>query len=219
MFKPFGGTTHYADIISSSVDVLPPNADPEGETAIRVWWLKERAPTSADDFGLRVEGNLHPPIGNGGSAKEFHWAAMISSEGFTPHITFYDQLIDNYASGVRLSSVTTNTIQVRIKAHNETTYSSPLEIIAAEVPNSPEGAIDCEIQGYTLLPSSSDSNFYLMEMKVLEGGAIDYGNNVFDADFDTVETFEIGYVWKFRVDYDGNIIQIQPPTIIAEETP
>jgi len=58
-----------------------------------------------------------------------------------------------------------------------------------------------------------------MELKVLEGGAIDYGNNPFDADFDTTETFEIGYIWKFRVDSNGNIVQIEPPTIIPEETP
>jgi len=92
-FKEFDAGT-YVDIIPPSIDSLPADADPDSSSAIRVWWYSQNAPESADDFGLRAEGNLTPPGGTGGSPKEFHWAAKVEAKVVTLDIGIDEPYLD-----------------------------------------------------------------------------------------------------------------------------
>lgn len=80
-FKAFPTTGNYVDLIPANVGGLPV-ADKNSSSAVQLHWLVNAEPTSADQFGLKAEGNLKPPPGGGGGtgpSKQYHWQAAVKT--------------------------------------------------------------------------------------------------------------------------------------------
>ena len=71
------GLMRYVDVITPAMMSLAPISIQDSSQAVEFWWVKDSSdPVTADEFGLRAEGNLSRGSGGGGGELT-HWAVKV----------------------------------------------------------------------------------------------------------------------------------------------